>query len=132
MIAAAAGQAYAETLTGFKWSSRAAPDLVYGYEEALGYAVAPSLVRDKDGISAAVLIAELAAGLQANGSSLANRLDELAAEFGRHATDQVSIRVSDLEIIARTMQQLRADPRPPSSADRSPSRICCPVPMSCG
>ncbi len=60
-VAARHGVGYAETLTGFKWISRAAPDLVFGYEEALGYAVAPDLVRDKDGISAALLIAELAA-----------------------------------------------------------------------
>ncbi len=59
-IAAAAGYAHEETLTGFKWISRV-PGLTYGYEEALGYCVAPDLVRDKDGISAAVLIAELAA-----------------------------------------------------------------------
>ncbi|MDT4926827.1 MAG: phosphomannomutase, partial [Pseudonocardiales bacterium] len=69
---------YAETLTGFKWISRAAPDLVFGYEEALGYAVAPDLVRDKDGVSAALRIAELAAGLKQAGSTLLARLDELA------------------------------------------------------
>jgi phosphomannomutase len=109
-LAAGAGVSYAETLTGFKWISRAAPDLVYGYEEALGYAVAPDLVRDKDGISAALRVAELAARLKADGSSLLSRLDELSAEYGRYATDQVSIRVEDLSIIPATMQRLRDDP----------------------
>jgi phosphomannomutase len=109
-LAAHHGVGYAETLTGFKWISRAAPDLVYGYEEALGYAVAPQLVRDKDGISAALLIAELAAALKASRSSLPERLDELAAQYGRHATDQISIRVDDLSIIADTMARLRAKP----------------------
>jgi phosphomannomutase len=104
------GVGYAETLTGFKWISRAAPDLVYGYEEALGYAVAPDLVRDKDGISAALLVAELAAALKADGSSLPRRLDELAAEYGRYATDQVSVRVDDLSIIGELMARLRAHP----------------------
>ncbi len=109
-IAARHGVGYAETLTGFKWISRAAPDLVFGYEEALGYAVAPDLVRDKDGISAALRIAELAAALKADGGSLADRLDELAGEYGRYATDQVSIRVDDLSIIADTMRRLREQP----------------------
>jgi phosphomannomutase len=109
-LAAARGVGYAETLTGFKWISRAAPDLVYGYEEALGYAVAPQLVRDKDGISAALLVAELAARLKAEGSSLIGRLDELAAELGRYVTDQVSVRVEDLSVIADTMQRLRSVP----------------------
>jgi phosphomannomutase len=109
-LAARRGVGYAETLTGFKWISRAAPDLVYGYEEALGYAVAPALVRDKDGISAALLMAELAASLQADGSSLLGRLDELAAEFGRYATDQLSVRVDDLSIISSAMERLRSDP----------------------
>ncbi|MBV9592605.1 MAG: phospho-sugar mutase [Actinobacteria bacterium] len=104
------GFAYAETLTGFKWISRAAPDLAYGYEEALGYAVAPNLVRDKDGISAALLVAELAADLAANGSSLPARLDELAAEFGRHTTDQLSVRVDDPADIAAMMTRLRDQP----------------------
>jgi phosphomannomutase len=112
-IAARHGVGYAETLTGFKWISRAAPDLVYGYEEALGYAVAPHLVRDKDGISAALRVAELAAELKAAGSSLAARLEELYAEYGRYVTDQVSLRVEDLSIIASTMERIRATP--PSS-----------------
>jgi phosphomannomutase len=109
-LAAARGVGYAETLTGFKWISRAAPDLVYGYEEALGYAVAPWLVRDKDGLSAALLVAELAASLRAAGSSLLGRLDELAAEFGRYATDQLSVRVTEPAEIADAMQRLRAAP----------------------
>ncbi len=104
------GVGYAETLTGFKWISRAAPDLAYGYEEALGYAVAPNLVRDKDGISAALLVAEYAASLKAAGSSLPQRLDELAAQYGRYATDQVALRVDDLAIISATMTRLRAEP----------------------
>jgi phosphomannomutase len=101
---------YAETLTGFKWITRAAPDLVYGYEEALGYAVAPGLVRDKDGISAALLVAEYAALLRSEGSSLPQRLDELAAEYGRYTTDQVSIRVDDIASISTMMARLRAAP----------------------
>jgi phosphomannomutase len=109
-LAAKHGVGYAETLTGFKWISRAAPDLVFGYEEALGYAVAPDLVRDKDGISAALRVAELAAMLKADGSSLPARLDELAAEYGRYATDQVSVRVDDLSVISETMRRLRATP----------------------
>ncbi|MEP6599751.1 MAG: phospho-sugar mutase [Actinomycetota bacterium] len=109
-MAARHGVGYAETLTGFKWIARAAPDLVFGYEEALGYAIAPDLVRDKDGISAALLVAELAATLQAAGSSLTHRLDELADEYGRYATDQLSFRVDDPAIIAAAMTRLRADP----------------------
>jgi phosphomannomutase len=104
------GVGYAETLTGFKWITRAAPDLVYGYEEALGYAVAPGLVRDKDGISAALLLAEYAALLRSEGSSLPQRLDELAAEYGRYTTDQVSIRVDDIASISTMMARLRAAP----------------------
>ena len=109
-MAARHGVGFAETLTGFKWISRAAPDLVYGYEEALGYAVAPGLVRDKDGISAALLIAELAATLKAAGSSLPRRLAELSAEYGLHATSQLSWRVTDLSVIGQAMARLRAEP----------------------
>lgn len=109
-MAAAHGVGFAETLTGFKWIVRAAVDVVYGYEEALGYAVAPDLVRDKDGVSAALRVAEIAAELKAGGSSLLQRLDELAAEHGRFATDQLSIRVEDPTLIADTMRRIRQAP----------------------
>ncbi|MFC0004655.1 phospho-sugar mutase [Micromonospora siamensis] len=102
---------YDETLTGFKWIVRAgggAQPLVFGYEEALGYCVAPEHVRDKDGITAALTVAELAAGLKAQGRTLTDRLDELAAEFGVHHTDQLSVRVDDLRLITEMMARVRA------------------------
>ncbi|MCK1795641.1 phospho-sugar mutase [Streptomyces sp. XM4193] len=108
-LAAAAGLPHAETLTGFKWISRA-PGLRYGYEEALGYCVDPEGVRDKDGITAALLVAELAAELRQKGSTLTDLLDELAVRHGLHATDQLSVRVSDLSLIAAGMRRLRTDP----------------------
>ena len=108
----ARGLPYGETLTGFKWIVRAGTELVYGYEEALGYCVAPELVRDKDGISAALLVCELAAGLKAQGRTVADRLDEIAEEFGVYATDQLSVRVEDLSEIDRMMAALRG--RPPA------------------
>jgi phosphomannomutase len=121
-LCSARGLPYGETLTGFKWIVRAGipgvpgratgphTPLAYGYEEALGYCVAPGHVRDKDGISAALLVCELAAGLKAEGRTLLDRLDELAAEFGVHATDQVSVRVDDLAEIAAMMRAIRAHP----------------------
>jgi phosphomannomutase len=109
-LAARYGVRYAETLTGFKWIVRAADDLAYGYEEALGYAVAPGLVRDKDGISAALLLAELAATLKASGRSLLDRLDDLATEYGVYATAPLTVRVTDLRVIAEAMVRLRAAP----------------------
>ncbi|GIF06413.1 phospho-sugar mutase [Actinoplanes siamensis] len=112
-LCAARGVPYAETLTGFKWIVRAAEDLAFGYEEALGYCVAPALVRDKDGITAALTVAELAAGLKAEGRTLGDRLDELAVEFGVHATDQLSVRVEDLAEIGAAMGRARR--RPPAS-----------------
>ena len=113
-LTAARGVDYAETLTGFKWIVRADPHrLAFGYEEALGYCVAPHHVRDKDGITAALLVAELAAGLKAQGRTLADRLDDLAREFGVYATDQISVRVQSLGSIAEMMALLRA--KPPAS-----------------
>ncbi|MFJ7910277.1 phospho-sugar mutase [Kitasatospora sp. NPDC096204] len=108
-IAEAAGLDYAETLTGFKWISRA-EGLRYGYEEALGYCVDPQGVRDKDGITAALLVAELAATLKKSGRTLSDLLDDLALEHGLHATDQLSVRVQDLSLIADAMRRLREQP----------------------
>jgi phosphomannomutase len=108
-MAARHGMPYSETLTGFKWIVRNG-DLVYGYEEALGYCVAPSLTRDKDGISAALIVALLAATLKAAGLSLADRLDRIARTYGVYATDQVSVRVDDLSQIGAAVERLRGTP----------------------
>jgi phosphomannomutase len=108
-MAARHGVPYAETLTGFKWIGRV-PNLAYGYEEALGYCVAPDLVRDKDGISALLRVAELAAELAAEGHTLLDRLDQIAREYGVHATDQLSVRVDDLSLIDAAMDRLRSAP----------------------
>ncbi|MFG2697427.1 phospho-sugar mutase [Kitasatospora sp. NPDC048407] len=108
-IAFAAGLGYAETLTGFKWISRA-EGIRYGYEEALGYCVDPDGVRDKDGITAALQIAELAAGLKRDGRTLTDLLDDLALAHGLHATDQLSVRVDDLTVITDAMRTLRDKP----------------------
>jgi phosphomannomutase len=108
-MAAAAGQEFAETLTGFKWISKV-EGLVFGYEEALGYCVDPEHVKDKDGISALLLLCELAAAEKARGRSLVDVLDDLALAHGLHATDQLSVRVTDVAEIATAMQRLRATP----------------------
>lgn len=100
------------TLTGFKWIARA-PHLVFGYEEAIGYCVDPDGVRDKDGITAALHIAALAARHKATGAGLDAALDDLARTYGLHATAPLSVRVDDLSRIAATMQRLRS--QPPSS-----------------
>jgi phosphomannomutase len=109
VLAAAAGQPHRETLTGFKWIGRV-EGLAFGYEEALGYCVAPDLVKDKDGVSALLLVCELAARLQREGRTLVDRLDDLAREHGLYATDQLSVRVADLSQIERTLARLRAEP----------------------
>ncbi|SDY30908.1 phosphomannomutase [Geodermatophilus africanus] len=112
-LAEAHGVRFAETPTGFKWIVRAGSDdepLVFGYEEALGYAVAPDVVKDKDGISAALAVALLAAELKASGRTLTDRLDELALEHGLFATGQLSVRVEDLSRIGAMMARLRSSP----------------------
>ncbi|MGX1132746.1 phosphomannomutase [Streptomyces glaucescens] len=108
-IAGKAGLPYEETLTGFKWIARV-DGLRYGYEEALGYCVDPEGVRDKDGITAALLITELASVLKEQNRTLLDLLDDLAVEHGLHATDQLSVRVKDLSLIADAMRRLREQP----------------------
>ena len=110
-MAVGAGIRYQETLTGFKWISRVA-GLRYGYEEAIGYCVDPDQVRDKDGVSAALLLAELAADLKADGRSLLDVLDDLSVANGVHATDAFAVRVDDLSIIGAVMSRLRRQPPP--------------------
>lgn len=108
-LAAAYRADYRQTLTGFKWIGRV-PGLRYGYEEALGYCVAPQIVRDKDGVSALLLVAELAAELKAAGASLLDRLDEIAARHGVYATDSLSVRVADRTVIEAALRRLRETP----------------------
>lgn len=105
-LAAAAGQPSATTLTGFKWIGRV-PGLAFGYEEAIGYCTDPEAVADKDGITTTVRILALAAGLKAQGLSVADRLDDLARAHGVHVTGQLSVRVDDLSLIADAMARLR-------------------------
>ncbi|WP_407078308.1 phospho-sugar mutase [Streptomyces sp. NPDC005435] len=108
-IAERAGVPYEETLTGFKWIARV-EGLRFGYEEALGYCVDPEGVRDKDGITAALLITELASELKEQGRTLTDLLDDIAVTYGLHATDQLSVRVEDLSVIADAMRRLREHP----------------------
>ena len=108
-IAGRHGLGYAETLTGFKWIGRI-EGLRFGYEEALGYCVDPDAVRDKDGISAAILVAELAAMLRSEGRGLSDALDDIARGYGLHATGQLSVRVEDLSLIDEVMRALRTSP----------------------
>ena len=108
-IAQAAGLEAATTLTGFKWIARA-PGIAFGYEEAIGYCVLPQVVRDKDGLSAALMVAEMAALARADGSTLVGRLDELAREHGLFATSQLSLRVTELSERDVMMARLRAEP----------------------
>ncbi len=108
-MAAAAGQPHEETLTGFKWIGRV-EDLAFGYEEALGYCCDPEHVKDKDGVSALLLVCELAAAAKAEGRGLTDLLDDIAHEHGLHATDQLSVRFDDLAQIPATMDRVRATP----------------------
>lgn len=108
-LAGEAGRPYVETLTGFKWIGRV-PGLAFGYEEALGYCVDPQHVKDKDGISALLLLCDLAARTKAAGRTLSDILDDLARRHGLHATDQLSVRVDDPAMISAAIARLREAP----------------------
>lgn len=122
-IAAHHGATHVETLTGFKWLARAdarayctvpGSRLVYAYEEAIGHCVDPDAVRDKDGISAAVLVCDLVAALKGRGRSVPDALDELARRYGVHDVAAVSRRVAPGQAgggeAAELMRRLREDP----------------------
>ena len=119
-IAAAHGARHVETLTGFKWLSRADADLpgctlVYAYEEAIGHCVDPSAVRDKDGISAAVLVCDLVVALREQGRTVLDALDDLARRHGVHTTTAVSRPVAAPTTPRTVMTRLRSKP---------PTKLC--------
>jgi phosphomannomutase len=103
------GLGFEQTLTGFKWVSRV-PNLIFGYEEALGYCVDWAQVRDKDGLSAALIVADIASELATQGYTLGDQLEKLMQRYGYFATGQISIRVTDLTVISNLMKKLRANP----------------------
>jgi len=114
-IAAEHGACHVETLTGFKWLARADLDLpgctlVYAYEEAIGHCVDPPSVRDKDGISAAVLVCDLAVALRRRGHTLLDALDDLARRHGVHTTAAASRQVADVGEAEAMMDRLRTSP----------------------
>ncbi len=108
-ISAHYGINFKEVLTGFKWLAKI-EDLAFGYEEAIGYAVDSETVNDKDGISAAIFLAQIASDLAADGKDLNDLLDEVWARHGFHATEQISIRVADMSAISKLLANLRNNP----------------------
>lgn len=108
-IAEAHGMRGVETLTGFKWISRA-PGLVFGFEEAIGYCVNPTVVRDKDGISAAVKVCDFASRLKVEGRTIPDLLADLAVQHGLHETSPLTFRVEDLSLITQGLERLKANP----------------------
>ena len=98
-----------ETLTGFKYIGKV-NSLLFGFEEALGYLVDPDKVRDKDGISAAIVFLDLVRSLKKEGKTLADYAADFTKEFGAYVSGQISIRVSDLSEIGKLMSALRHNP----------------------
>jgi phosphomannomutase len=108
-ISAHYGIDFREVLTGFKWLAKI-ENLSFGYEEAIGYAVDSQTVNDKDGISAAIFLAQIATTLAEDGRDLNDLLDEVWARHGFHGTEQISIRVSDMKAITLLLAGLRNNP----------------------
>lgn len=108
-ISAHYGVDFKEVLTGFKWLAKI-EDLAFGYEEAIGYAVDSETVNDKDGISAALFLAQIATDLAGQGKDLNDLLDEVWARHGFHGTEQISIRVADMGAITTLLSGLRTNP----------------------
>jgi phosphomannomutase len=104
-IAVNAGARFVETLTGFKWLSKT-KNLAFGYEEAIGYCVDPGNVNDKDGISAALKIAQINSELASRGSSIFAYLDEIWKEIGYHRTEQLSLRVEEISAVSKIISSL--------------------------
>jgi phosphomannomutase len=100
---------FKEVLTGFKWLAKI-EDLAFGYEEAIGYCVDSQTVNDKDGISAALFLAQIAADLKAEGLTLNDLLSQVWDREGFHGTEQISIRVADISSIAALLAGLRLNP----------------------
>ena len=108
-VAADYGIDYSDTLTGFKYVNRV-PNLIFGFEEALGYLVDPDKVRDKDGISAAVDFLSMAGELQERGLTIADHLGEFADRFGAFASTQISLRFDNLSDIPLVSSKFRQSP----------------------
>ena len=100
---------FQEVLTGFKWLAKI-EDLAFGYEEAIGYAVDSDTVNDKDGISAAIFLAQVAMDLKRDGLTISDLLNQVWERHGFHGTEQISIRVSDMSAITRLLAGLRQTP----------------------
>ena len=108
-IAAGHGLNYRATLTGFKWIA-GVDGLVFGYEEAIGYCTDPAVVRDKDGVSAAVRVADAVARLKGQGLGIQDLLDDVARAHGLYKTAPLTFRVEDRSLITKGMDTLRANP----------------------
>ncbi len=100
---------FKEVLTGFKWLAKI-EKLAFGYEEAIGYAVDSETVNDKDGVSAALFLAQIAMDLKRDGLTLSNLLDDVWQRHGFHGTEQISVRVADMSSITRLLASLRQNP----------------------
>jgi phosphomannomutase len=108
-IAKKNGVDFYETLTGFKWISKI-DNLMFGYEEAIGYCVDPNAVNDKDGISAALIIIKIANELKKDGITLLDYLNSIGEEYGFHDTEQISIRFRDLSQINTLLLKVIKNP----------------------